>query len=43
MNVGNSITGKVIYSTDEGITAKNKKYVLVEFEGFYPVILVSKR
>ena len=39
----NTIEGKVIYSTDKGIITKNKTYVLVEFEDFYPVILVTKK
>ena len=42
MNIGDKIEGKVVYSTDEGITTKNKIYMLVEFKGYYPVILVSK-
>jgi hypothetical protein len=42
MNIGDEIQGKVIYSTNEGIS-KRKTYVLVEFEGYYPVILVSKK
>jgi hypothetical protein len=42
MNIGDKIQGKVICSTDDRIS-KRKTYVVVEFEGYYPVILVSKK
>ena len=42
MYIGDKIEGRVVYSTDEGITKKRKTYVMVEFDGYYPVILVSK-